>query len=525
MQTILGRAALALVGCVVVMILDGCRTTTTTVTTTTSPVGATTPSGSTPSGSTPNGSTPSGSTPSGSTSYTVGGTVSGLGNNQSLTLLDNGGDAVVVSGNGAFTFPTQLAGGSAYAVTLKSHTPGIACSITDGSGAVASADVTSVAVSCAAGTETVLYSFSGDATGAFPQAGVILDGSGNLYGTTQQGGKHGHGTVFKLSAGGKETVLHSFGDSDHDGQDPQSTLVMDAAGNLYGTTPAGGENGNGTLFKVAADGTETVLYSFGGTDADGRNPDAGLVMDSAGNLYGTTPLGGAYRAGTVFKVSPAGKETVLHSFYALGMAGDGQNPQAPLIMDSAGNLYGTTPHGGDGMAGTVFKVTANGTETVLYSFGTTSATDGSNPYAGVIVDSAGNLHGTTTYGGVNGGDRGDGTAFTLSAAGKETALYSFGGTASDGLNPYASPVIDSSGNLFGTTQAGGAGASDDSHGGGTVFELSATGKETVLYSFGSHGGSDGSGPHAGLLMDSAGNLYGTTVTGGANGDGTVFKID
>ena len=176
MQTILGRAALALVGCVAVMILDGCRTTTTTVTTTASPVGATTPSGSTPGSSMPSGSTPSGSTSGATTSYTVGGTVSGLAANQSLTLLNDGGDAMAVSGNGAFTFPTKLAGGSAYAVTLKSHTAGMACSVTDGSGAVASADVTSVAVSCAAGKETILYSFSGDATGAFPQAGVIMDG-------------------------------------------------------------------------------------------------------------------------------------------------------------------------------------------------------------------------------------------------------------------------------------------------------------------------------------------------------------
>lgn len=193
-------------------------------------------------------------------------------------------------------------------------------------------------------------------------------------------------------------------------------------------------------------------------------------------------------------------------------------------MDGSGNLYGTTPDGGDGVAGTVFKVSSDGKETVLYSFGSTS-TDGRAPNAGVIMDGAGNLYGTTTYGGANGGGLGAGAAFALSAGGKETVLHSFGDTETDGLNPFASLVIDKDGNLFGTTQAGGASKSDGSHGGGTVFKLTPTGSETILYSFGASGAKDGSSPHAELLIDSVGNLYGTTTSGGAHGDGTVFKID
>lgn len=526
MHTYLERTVLAMLGCAAAVLLSGCggsSTTTTTVTTTTNADGST--STVTTGGSTSGGSTSGGSTSGASTSYTVGGTVSGLGANESVTLLDNGADAVAVSSDGAFMFPTPLAGGSAYAATVQSHTPGIACSVTEGSGAVGAANVTAIAVACAAGKTTILYSFAGGATGSVPLAGLVMDGSGNLYGTTQQGGQHAHGTAFKLSTSGTETVLHSFGDKGNDGQDPQAPLIIDSAGNLYGATLQGGAHDDGAIFKVATDDTETVLYSFGSGRSDGQNPGAGLVMDSAGNLYGTTEIGGAYGAGTVFELSAAGAETVLHSFLALGLGSDGQNPQAPLVMDGAGNLYGTTPNGGAGMAGTVFKLSANGTSTVLYSFGSTATTDGRTPYAGVIVDSAGNLYGTTADGGATGSGPGDGVVYSLSAAGKEAILYSFGGTAGDGVNPYAGLVRDSAGNLFGTTKAGGAYGSGGPRRGGTAFKLSPAGTETILYSFGAGGASDGNSPQGTLIMDGAGNLYGTTSGGGAHGDGTVFKID
>lgn len=527
MHTCCERTVSAVLACALAMILCGCggsSTTSTTVTTTTTNADGSTTTVTTSGGSTSGGATAGGSTSGGSTSFAVGGSVSGLGSNESVTLLDNGGDAVAVSSDGAFVFPTRLGGGGAYAVTVQSHTPGIACSVTGGSGSVGAANVTDIAVACATGKTTILYSFAGGAAGSVPLAGLVLDGSGNLYGTTQQGGKEGHGTVFKLSPNGTETVLHAFGVADNDGLDPQAPLIRDSAGNLYGATLHGGAQNEGAVFKVAADGTETVLYSFGTARADGQNPAAGLVMDGAGNLYGTTELGGAYGAGTVFEVGTHGAETLLHSFLALGMGTDGQNPQAALLRDSAGNLYGTTPNGGAGMTGTVFKVSANGTTTVLYSFGSTATTDGHTPYSTLVMDSAGNLYGTTASGGVNGGARGDGVVFSLSAAGKETVLYSFGGTANDGQDPYASLLIDSAGNLFGTTRAGGANAGGPRHG-GTVYKISPGGTETILYSFGAAGASDGSSPQATLVMDGAGNLYGTTADGGAHGDGTVFKID
>lgn len=466
----------------------------------------------------------SGSTSGTGATYSVGGTVSGLGADQSVTLLDNGGDSVNVTGNGGFTFSAALASGAAYAVTVKSHTAAIACTVGNGSGTIGSTAVTSVAVSCATGTETVVYSFASGFDGAVPLAGLVMDSAGNLYGTTEQGGAHGDGTAFEVSATGTETVLHSFGATATDGQSPRAALVVDSAGNLYGTTTAGGAYGDGTVFKLSATGVETILHSFGATATDGQIPYAGLVMDSAGYLYGTTQKGGAYGAGTVFKLSANGTEAVLHSFHTLGAAQlDGQNPQAALLIDSAGNLYGTTPYGGAYASGIAFELSPAGTETILYSFGAT-ATDGHTPLEGLIMDSAGNLYGTTTDGGANGSGLGDGVAFELSATGTETVLHSFGATATDGLNPYGKLLMGSSGNLYGTTVQGGSYTSASVYGDGTVFEISPTGGETVLYSFGDSGPTDGSNPHGALIMDSAGNLYGTTAYGGAHAHGTVFKI-
>ncbi len=291
-------------------------------------------------------------------------------------------------------------------------------------------------VSSSVGNETVLYSFTGtNGDGAQPTAGLIMDSAGNLYGTTQFGGvtscfsdriPPGCGTVFKLDPSGNETVLHSFTGTNGDGANPAASLIMDSAGNLYGTTQFGGVTscssgsfvppGCGTVFKLDPSGHETVLYSFTLTNGDGAQPVAGLIMDSAGNLYGTTPYGGVTSSscfvfvtgppippgcGTVFKLDPSGHETLLHSFTDTN--GDGAQPVAGLIMDSAGNLYGTVA----ASAGTVFRLEPSGHETVLHSF--TGSPDGEDPVAGVIMDSAGNLYGTT-YGG---GSAGDGTVFRL----------------------------------------------------------------------------------------------------------------
>ena len=380
--------------------------------------------------------------------------------------------------------------------------------------------------------EKVLHNFGSGVDGIQPDYGSLIhDSSGNLYGTTVDGGTHGCGMAFELSpgeGGWTETVLHNFNNDGVDGYFPQTGLIFDTAGNLYGTTQYGPRYG--TVFELSpAQGggwTEKVLYAFTGPN-DGRYP-RGLTFDSSGNLFGTTSNGGIYCSlyqgcGTVFELSPAQgggwTETVLHSF---GDGTDGDNPLAPLILDSAGNLYGTTSGGGVGIAyGTVFELSpAQGggwTLTTLYSFGVLP--DGQQPWTGpVAFDSAGNLYGTTAFGGTNR----NGTVFELSPNGSggwmETVLHSFG-SGMDGVEPLGSVIVDADGNLYGTTSQGGL------DGGGTVFEFSPDGSggwtETILHSF---VGTDGAYPFAGLTFGAAGNLYGTTGLAGPYSGGTAFEL-
>ena len=369
----------------------------------------------------------------------------------------------------------------------------------------------------------VLYAFTGGADGSNPLAGLVRDSAGNLYGTTEFGGNHfcpgdTCGVVFKLAPKGDgtwtESVLYAFTGSP-DGTAPEAGLIIDQTGNLYGTTAFGGNYscgglglGCGTVFKIDQTGIFTVLHTFSG-GTDGASPYAGVIRDTAGNLYGTTYLGGGLNAGTVFKLDKDGNETVLHAFTIRGGGGGGYYPQAGLIQDAAGNLYGTTNVGGPAYWGTVFKLNNRGKLSVLFSF--TSGADGGASYAGLIRDAAGNLYGTTYVGGVSGW----GTVFKLDKVGNETVLHSFAGGA-DGQYPHAGLLRDNAGNLYGTTLYGGTSNR------GTIFKLDAGGNETVLYNF--TGGADGSYPQAGLIRDSAGNLYGTTSYGGVSGAGTVFKL-
>jgi uncharacterized repeat protein (TIGR03803 family) len=360
--------------------------------------------------------------------------------------------------------------------------------------------------------KTFLFSFDGP-DGSVPLAGLIIDGASNLYGTTTGGGAKDYGTVFKITPAGAESIVYSFGTGTLDGTNPDSLLILDGAGNLYGTTAFGGAHDLGAVFKISAAGKESVVYSFGSGGTDGV-PNAGLILDGAGNLYGTTYGGGTNGNGTVFKITAAGKASTVYAFGPTGGA-DGMHPYAGLITDVAGNFYGTTYLGGVNNTGTVFKISAAGAESVLYSFGPTSGTDARLPHAVLVLDSAGDLYGTTDSGGANG----TGTVFKLSASGAESVLHSFGPTSgTDGHTPETSLILDSAGNVYGTTYEGGANKT------GTVFEISAAGKETVLYSFGPSSGSDGQNPHTGLVLDSAGDLYGTTEAGGAHLDGTVFRL-
>src|SRR5579872_5030134 len=300
---------------------------------------------------------------------------------------------------------------------------------------------------------------------------VSMTWGNQLAGTHSDGRIKFPATKAKLSF----TVLHSFlGAGFGDGSNPYAGLVRDAAGNLYGTTETGGSLGFGTVFMVDTGGTETVLYSFNGGAADGASPHGVPVRDAAGNLYGTTASGGRHDKGTVFKVSPTGNETVLHSFS--GGSSDGGHPFAGLIEDAAGNFYGTTSSGGTGCdgsgCGVVFKLTKTGTLTVLHTFLGGTA-DGASPYASLLMDAAGNLYGTTLFGGPSG----VGTVFKLSKTGGETLLHSFTGGTTDGASPYAALTQDASANVYGSTYYGGK------HNKGIVFRLSPTGAETVLHSF------------------------------------------
>jgi uncharacterized repeat protein (TIGR03803 family) len=366
-------------------------------------------------------------------------------------------------------------------------------------------------------TETVLYSFgsqSGD--GASPYDTPIMDKEGNLYGTTLTGGTVNWGTVFKVTSSGEESVLYSFGSQSGDGDQPYAGLVMDKKGNLYGTTAGNGAHGAGTVFKATPSGEESVFYSFGSKFPDGYEPYAGLIIDKKGNLYGTTVSGGTNHLGNVFKVTSSGQESVLYSFGS--QSGDGEQPYAGLIMDKEGNLYGTTSGGGAYDSGIVFKVTPTGEETVLHSFcsqGGSYCPDGCFPLGGLIMDKKGNLYGTT-----NGcGASNSGTVFKLTPEGTVSVLYSFGNGPNDGYGPNAALIMDKKGSLYGTTSGG----FPESSCYGTVFEVTPAGGGTVLHNF-IIGTGDGLTPYGGLAMDTKGNLYGTTSGGGANNQGTVFKV-
>jgi len=367
------------------------------------------------------------------------------------------------------------------------------------------------------GTLTTLHSFTGS-DGASPQFGRWIQASdGNFYGTTIQGGEHKLGTVFKITPSGTFTTLHSFAGSD--GSYPSAGLIRGSDGNFYGTAALGGASGVGTVFKMDSSGTLTTLHSFAGSD--GSYPQAELIEGSDGSFYGTTPSGGvannALNRGTVFKITPAGVFTSLHSFAQI----DGTFPSAGLIQASDGNFYGTTNQGGTGSVGTVFKMDSSGTVTSLHSF---AGSDGANPSASLIQASDGNFYGTTSTGGAEN----DGTVFKMNSSGAVTTvttLYSF--TGGDGYLPRGGLIQGSDGNFYGTTDVGGAsvGSINGMNGAvGTVFKMDSSGTVTTLHTF---TGSDGTFPnYCGLIEGSDGNFYGTTTSGGTGGSGfgTVFKI-
>jgi uncharacterized repeat protein (TIGR03803 family) len=382
-------------------------------------------------------------------------------------------------------------------------------------------------------TDKVLFTFQGGSDGAHPYSSLVIDAKGHLYGTTSNGGGIGTcnglpgcGTVFELSpgAGGwTEKVLYTF-TGGADGGLPEAGLVMDAAGNLYGTAAGGGDGFCGTVFELSpapgGEWAESTLYTFkGGAENDGCNPEAPLTLDTKGNLYGTTVSGGipTLSAGTVFEISPASAgvwtETVLYEFQSNR---DGANPTGEVIFDQAGNLYGTANNSGEFGGGGVFRLTpssAGWTETMIFSF--TDGDNGCGPTGNIVFDASGHLYGTTSYCGIDYA----GTVYRLTPTVGQWSmniLHQFTGGL-DGWGPYGGLTMDGKGNLYGSTNLGGLFAE------GTVFRLTPEHGRAVLAAYGFMGGSDGANPLSVPTLDK-GILYGTTWAGGTPGLGVVYQI-
>jgi uncharacterized repeat protein (TIGR03803 family) len=346
-----------------------------------------------------------------------------------------------------------------------------------------------------------LHQFDTASDGANPQGALLRDAAGNLYGTTFSGGI-GEGVVFKIDSTGRESVLFTFQVTN--GGFPASPLIQDPAGNLYGIADIG-PGGAGILYKLSQDGQQTIVHVFeGGFNLNPKVPTGGLLMDKAGNIFGTTLFGGNRNCnlgcGLVYRVDKAGVFRVRYKFTG---GADGSQPFGPLVQDADGNLYGVAKSGGDKACpefpdagcGTVFKLAKDRTLTVLHTF--KGGLDGASPQAGLLLDGAGNLFGSSS----RGGNSENGTVFRISKDGTYTVLHRF--TGADGTAPNGGLVSDESGNLFGTTQLGGA------EGLGIAFQLNPSGQLRVLHTF--TGDLDGASPLAGLIRDETGHLFGTTV--------------
>jgi len=357
-------------------------------------------------------------------------------------------------------------------------------------------------------TYTDLYNFDGT-HGAWPSySSIVAQGrDGNLYGTTPWGGNSsncysGCGTVFKITPTGAETVLHNF--DGVDGSYPSSGLTLGKDGNFYGTAFEGGPNDDGTIFKITKSGSLTTLYSFT-NGADGGSPHAPPIQGTDGNFYGTTS-GYAYR-GTAYEITSSGIFTLLASLPGAS--------SAPLLQATDGNFYGTTYNGGKHKRGTVFKIRPKGAMTIVYNF---DLTHGAYPYGPVIQGSDGNFYGTTQYRGSNG----EGVVFKLTPQGAITVLHNFPDPnyPHDGLEPYAGLVQATDGNFYGTTYYGGTGVCK--YGCGVIFQITSTGAYTILYNFDR---AHGEGPMSTPMQHTNGKIYGLTFGGGTSGDGVVYSFD
>jgi uncharacterized repeat protein (TIGR03803 family) len=379
-------------------------------------------------------------------------------------------------------------------------------------------------------TTKVIYSFAGNRDGEYTDTDLVMDAAGNIYGTSVLGGDFGSGTVFRLtpsSTGWTHTVLYSF-TGGADGGEPYKGVTLDALGNLYGTAVTGGggvcEGGCGVAFKLTNSGgswSQSVIHTFTG-GIDGSGPGSGLTFDKSGNLYGMAPTGGAKGFGVIYQLQPGPKEWSLQVIHAFAGGRDGATGSAGRLLLRDGNLYGVATVGGANGKGTVFELTltpaGKWTFRTLYAF--KGQPDAGFPYGGLSFDAAGNLYGTTYYDGAN--NLGSVYTLTHEPAGnwKEKVLYSFVGGAG-GDSSISNVVFDAAGNLYGTTSDGGAGCSC-----GTIFKLAPAGSgtwtESVAYRF--QGAPDAGFAYNGFVADGAGNFYGATVHGGTSDDGTIYKF-
>jgi len=387
----------------------------------------------------------------------------------------------------------------------------------------------------AAGQTQVIYSFGGYEDGEYADTDLVIDGAGNLYGTTVEGGDFGSGTVFQLAPSGNgwtHTVLYSF-KGEADGGEPYKGVTLDAHGNLFGTAGVGGlyagpciDTGCGVVFKLTHSGgtwTQTVIHSFTGSNGDGYGPGAGVTVDSHANVYGTTPTGGKYGAGIVYRLKPDANggfaERVIHAFQG-GVDGIGGSA-GRLAVDAAGNVYGTCTTGGAYGAGVVYGLapTGNGEWTELIPYTFKDEPSSGFPYGALVADAKGNIYGTTYYA----GKHDLGTVFRLSLLNgrwTQTWLYSFKGGA-DGNGPISTLAADSAGNLYGTTSKGGASCNC-----GVIFKLTLTDAApiyTVVYRF--QGPPDGAYVYNGMVANSTGTVfYGATVHGGVSNEGAIYQF-
>jgi uncharacterized repeat protein (TIGR03803 family) len=354
------------------------------------------------------------------------------------------------------------------------------------------------------GALSTLYTFTGGDDGAYPEAALVQAGADNFYGTTSYGGTNNSGAVFNITASGAFARVMSF-IGGADGDEPEAPLVQATNGNFYGTTYLGGTGSDGVVFEMSVNGALSSLYSFT-NGQDGANPAGGLVQGSDGNLYGTAYTGGVNHDGVLFKMTTQGTLTVLHS---LTNRTEGSHPLGQLMEGTNGNFYGTTYQGGASTEGAIFEMTPGGAVTPVYAF--TGGTDGAYPKAGLVQGIDGNLYGTASLGGTST----CGTVYKITYGGMLTPLYSFTNGV-DGATPECQLALGADGNFYGTTAAGG------SKGYGVIFRISAGGSFTPLYSF--TNGIDGAAPEAGLALGAGGNFYGTCSAGGTYFMGTLFEM-